>query len=136
MDAALREAGEVVERLEREVESLNLRTESLKRERDAWKRVARGNGPADSTTASAAGEERVSAESVPSRVDEELLKQLEERTKEAAQLRDELSTAQREGARLGAQLAKAAAQVTFLEGEIFVLPFNRQNLTKVHRLVL
>ncbi|CAE6518386.1 unnamed protein product [Rhizoctonia solani] len=115
LDAALREAGEVVERLEKEVESLNLRTESLKRERDAWKRVARGNAPAGSATATSSGEERVPAELVPARVDEELLKQLEERTKEAAQLREELGTAQREGARLGAQVAKTSAQVTFLE---------------------
>ncbi|CAE6443155.1 unnamed protein product [Rhizoctonia solani] len=115
LDAALREAGEVVERLEKEVESLNLRTESLKRERDAWKRVARGNIPAESTVATSSGEERIPAELIPARVDEELLKQLEERTKEAAQLREELSAAQREGARLGAQVAKTSAQVTFLE---------------------
>ncbi|KAF8744823.1 Filament-forming protein, partial [Rhizoctonia solani] len=115
LDAALREAGEVVERLEKEVESLNLRTESLKRERDAWKRVARGNAPAESIVATSTGEERIPAELVPARVDEELLKQLEERTKEAAQLREELSAAQREGARLGAQVAKTSAQVTFLE---------------------
>jgi hypothetical protein len=114
----LREAGEVVERLEREVESLNLRSESLKRERDAWKRVARGNAPADpAATTSTSGEERIPAELIPTRVDEELLRQLEERTKEAAQLREELGAAQREGARLGAQLAKTVAQVTFLEGE-------------------
>ncbi|KAF8758947.1 Filament-forming protein [Rhizoctonia solani] len=115
LDAALREAGEVVERLEKEVESLNLRTESLKRERDAWKRVARGNAPAESIVATSTGEERIPAELVPARVDEELLKQLEERTKEAAQLREELNAAQREGARLGAQVAKTSAQVTFLE---------------------
>ncbi|KAG8714068.1 hypothetical protein FRC11_010010 [Ceratobasidium sp. 423] len=115
LDAALREAGEVVERLEKEVESLNLRTESLKRERDAWKRVARGNAPAESAVAASAGEERVPIELVPARVDEELLKQLEERAKEAAQLREELGAAQREGARLGAQVAKTSAQVTFLE---------------------
>ncbi|KAH7340679.1 hypothetical protein B0J17DRAFT_612069 [Rhizoctonia solani] len=116
LDAALREAGEVVERLEKEVESLNLRTESLKRERDAWKRVARGNAPADLATASTSnGEERIPPELIPARVDEELLKQLEERTKEAAQLREELAAAQREGARLGAQVAKASAQVTFHE---------------------
>ncbi|CAE6498266.1 unnamed protein product [Rhizoctonia solani] len=116
LDAALLEAGEVVERLEKEVESLNLRTESLKRERDAWKRVARGNAPADLATASTSnGEERIPAELVPARVDEELLKQLEERTREAAQLREELAAAQREGARLGAQVAKTSAQVTFHE---------------------
>jgi phage shock protein A len=117
LDTALREASEVVERLEREVESLSLRGESLKRERDAWKRVARGNGPADPGAPSAsAGEERLPAELMPARVDEELLKQLEERAQEASRLRDELAVAQREGARLGAQLAKAGAQVAFQEG--------------------
>ncbi|KAG8682421.1 hypothetical protein FRC09_016785, partial [Ceratobasidium sp. 395] len=117
LDAALREASEVVERLEREVESLNLRSESLKRERDAWKRVARGTGHGESslTGTTTAGEERVPAELMPARVDEELLKQLEERSQEAARLRDELAAAQREGAKLGAQLAKAGAQVTFQE---------------------
>ncbi|KAJ1309970.1 hypothetical protein OPQ81_006728 [Rhizoctonia solani] len=115
LDAALHEAGEVIERLEKEVESLSLRVESLKRERDAWKRVARGNAPAESATANSSGEERAPAELVPARVDEELLKQLEERTKEAAQLREELAAAQREGARLGAQVAKTSAQVAFLE---------------------
>ncbi|CAE6423645.1 unnamed protein product [Rhizoctonia solani] len=115
LDAALREAGEVVERLEKEVESLNLRTESLKRERDAWKRVARGNAPAESAPAASSGVERIPTELLPARVDEELLKQFEERTKEAAQLREELSAAQREGARLSAQVAKTSAQVTFLE---------------------
>ncbi|KAG9124547.1 hypothetical protein FRC07_011170 [Ceratobasidium sp. 392] len=117
LDAALREASEVVERLEREVESLNLRSESLKRERDAWKRVARGNGHTEpgATGTTAAGEERVPAELMPARVDEELLKQLEERSQEAARLRDELGAAQREGAKLGAQLAKAGAQVSFQE---------------------
>ncbi|CAE6455240.1 unnamed protein product [Rhizoctonia solani] len=115
LDAALREAGEVVERLEKEVESLNLRTESLKRERDAWKRVARGNAPTESTVATSNGGERVPVELVPARVDEELLKQLEERTREAAQLREELATAQREGAKLSAQIAKTSAQVSFLE---------------------
>ncbi|KAG8753074.1 hypothetical protein FRC12_011679, partial [Ceratobasidium sp. 428] len=117
LDTALREASEVVERLEREVESLNLRSESLKRERDAWKRVARGTGHGESslTGTTTAGEERVPAELMPARVDEELLKQLEERSQEAARLRDELAAAQREGAKLGAQLAKAGAQVTFQE---------------------
>ncbi|KAG9102295.1 hypothetical protein FRC06_002140 [Ceratobasidium sp. 370] len=117
LDAALREASEVVERLEREVESLNLRSESLKRERDAWKRVARGNGHADSSApgVTAGGEERLPTELMPARVDEELLKQLEERSQEAARLRDELAAAQRESAALGAQLAKAGAQVSFQE---------------------
>lgn len=118
LDAALREASEVVERLEREVESLSLRGESLKRERDAWKRVARGNGQAEPNAASATpGEERLPAELMPARVDGELLKQLEERSQEAARLREELGAAQREAARLGAQLAKAGAQVSFQEGE-------------------
>lgn len=119
LDAALREASEVVERLEREVESLSLRGESLKRERDAWKRVARGNGQADSnTTSSAPGEERLPAELMPTRVDGELLKQLEERSQEAARLREELGAAQRQAASLGAQLAKAGAQVSFQEGDL------------------
>ncbi|EUC62051.1 filament forming protein TPR/p270, putative, partial [Rhizoctonia solani AG-3 Rhs1AP] len=115
LNAALREAGEVVERLEKEVESLNLRTESLKRERDAWKRVARGNAPTESTVTTSNSGERVPAELVPARVDEELLKQSEERTREAAQLREELATAQREGAKLSAQIAKTSAQVSFHE---------------------
>ncbi|QRW15125.1 Nucleoprotein TPR [Ceratobasidium sp. AG-Ba] len=116
LNAALREASEVVERLEREVDSLNLRSESLKRERDAWKRVARGHGPMEASSApGGTTEERVPAELIPARVDEELLKQLEERSQEAARLREELAAAQREGARLGAQLAKASAQVAFQE---------------------
>ena len=55
---------------------------------------------------------------MPTRVDGELLKQLEERSQEAARLREELGAAQREAARLGAQLAKAGAQVSFQEGNL------------------